>query len=91
DTKRIVTDAIESFILMFILVMSAIIAMQFGLSLVSYESYVCIILLAYFIGSCAGELHWTKMRFPFLDLAKQKNYAINLNGSIIFPYNIKNI
>jgi hypothetical protein len=91
DRKRIITDAAESFILMFILVLSAIIAIQLQLSLVNYESYVCIALLAYFIGSLAGELYWMRVRFPLLDFTRQKNYAINLNSSIIFPYNLDSI
>ncbi|HYF02342.1 MAG TPA: hypothetical protein VEC36_03120 [Patescibacteria group bacterium] len=91
DKKRIVTDAVESFALMFILVLSALISMQLGLSLVRYESYVCIVLLSYFVGSWAGELRWTRVRFPILEEFQQKNYVINLNASMIFPYNIGSI
>jgi hypothetical protein len=87
NKKRIIADAAESFILMFVLAMSAIIAIQLRLSLVNYESYVCIALLAYFIGSLAGEVRWTKTGLPLLKPEQRKNYAVNLNGSIIFPFN----
>ena len=76
---------------MFILTLSAIIAIQLKLSLVNYESYVCIVLLAYFVGSLMGEMRWVKTRFALLKPEQQKNYTVNLNSSLIFPYNLGSI
>ena len=86
---RLLADAVESLLLLFVLMLTGLVSILLNMNLLRYQSYVSIALLAFFIASFVREMVWQKRKFPLLDETRKNNYVMNLNKSIIFPYNLK--
>lgn len=85
--SRILTDAVESLLLMFLLAIGAIVSLKTGVELLVLQAHLCVFLTLYFIGTWISEMHWRKQNVGQLSSKEAKNYVLNLNRSVIFPYN----
>lgn len=88
NTKRLMGDILESFVLTAMIVIIGIMAQILSLSLVVVWSVVASIFFAFFLGSCIGEWMWRRRFFSRLTQESQYNYVANLNRSLLFPYNL---
>ncbi|MBS1536942.1 MAG: hypothetical protein JST20_04265 [Bacteroidetes bacterium] len=86
---RILTDAVESLMLMFLLALSVIVSLKIGIQLLVVQVHLCTFLASYFCGCLLGETRWITNNFEKLNQIERRNYLENLNSSIIFPYNKK--
>jgi hypothetical protein len=89
DTKRLLGDTIESFSVALMMALMVISARWFAVGLAVMMTYLSVAILAYFLGSFIGEMWWASRFFPRYDLEHKINYVINLNRSVIFPYNLR--
>lgn len=91
DKRRLLGDALESLVLMLFLVCVGIGTRFVQVSFVAVMAHLSVSLLLYFLGSFLGESVWTKQIFPSLSEREQHNYIVNLNQSLLFPYNIAHL
>jgi hypothetical protein len=89
DTKRLMGDTIESFSIAAMMALLVIGSRWFTVSVSVMMTYLSMAILAYFLGSFIGEMWWASRMFPRYDLEHKVNYVINLNRSVIFPYNLR--
>jgi hypothetical protein len=89
DTKRLMGDTIESFSIAAMMALLVISSRWFGVGVGVMMTYLSMAILAYFLGSFIGEMWWASRIFPRYDLERKVNYVINLNRSVIFPYNLR--
>lgn len=89
DTKRLLGDTIESFSIALLMALALIVARWFTVGVAVMMTYLSMTILAYFLGSFIGEMWWASRIFPRYDLEHKVNYVINLNRSVIFPYNVR--
>lgn len=89
DPKRHLGDTIESFSLAFSLALLVIGARWLGLGAGVMMTYLSLIIASYFLGSFVGELWWSSRVLPRYDFGQKINYVMNLNRSLIFPYNLR--
>jgi hypothetical protein len=89
DTKRLMGDTLESFSIALMMAMMVIVAKWFSVGIAIMMTYLSMAILAYFLGSFIGEMWWANRIFPRYDLQHKVNYVINLNRSVIFPYNLR--
>lgn len=89
DAKRHIGDTIESFSIALMMAIMVIGARWFAVGLAVMMTYLSMTILAYFLGSFSGEMWWANRIFPRYDLEHKINYVINLNRSVIFPYNLR--
>lgn len=87
NRSRILTDAIESLMIMLFIALSVIVSLKIGIPLLVVQVHLCSFLGAYFCGSLFGESRWVARNFNILTPVERRNYLYNLNSSIIFPYN----
>ncbi|MBK9248747.1 MAG: hypothetical protein IPM69_11670 [Ignavibacteria bacterium] len=87
NKSRILTDALESLLLMFILALCAILSLKIGIDLLTIQAHLCVYFVAFFVSSWQSEVHWRKQNLSHLSSKAIRNYILNLNRSIIFPYN----
>ncbi|MBI3258051.1 MAG: hypothetical protein HYZ54_00995 [Ignavibacteriae bacterium] len=87
NRTRILTDAVESLLIMFLIAISIIICLKLGIELLVIQAHLCVFLSGYFCGSILSETHWVTNNFGYLSPNERRNYLLNLNSSIIFPYN----
>ena len=87
DRSRILTDSLESLLLMILLVICTLIALKSGIELLVLQAHVCFFFAAFLLSSLFSEVVWRKKYLSTLDLLSQQNYLYNLNRSLIFPYN----
>jgi hypothetical protein len=89
DTKRLLGDTIESFVLAFAVAAFGIVARWFGVSGGVIMTYLSVGIGAYFLGSFCGETWWQSRTFARLSMQDKVHYMTNFNRSIIFPYNLR--
>jgi len=89
DTKRLLGDTVESFSIALLMALALIAARWFTVGVAVMMTYLSMTILAYFLGSFIGEMWWASRVFPRYDLEHKVNYVINLNRSVIFPYNVR--
>lgn len=89
DTKRLMGDTIESFSIAAMMALLVIGSRWFTVGVGIAMTYLSMAILAYFLGSFIGEMWWASRVFPRYDLKHKVNYVINLNRSVIFPYNLR--
>ncbi len=87
NKSRILTDALESLLLMFLLAIGTILALKAGVELLIVQAHLCVFFVCYFLGSWQSEVHWRKQFLARLEYQAGRNYLLNLNRSVIFPYN----
>ncbi len=85
--SRILIDALESLLLMFLLAIGAILSLKAGVDLLVLQAHFSVFFAMYFLGTWLGEVHWRKQNLNLLSLTGILNYKLNLNKSVIFPYN----
>jgi hypothetical protein len=88
STKRLMGDTLESFGIMTLMALSGIAARWLEVPRVSFMAHLSLVVAAYFVGSLMGELRWRKRFLHRLSHEEQQHYAVNLNRSVIFPYNV---
>lgn len=91
DKRRLLGDALESLVLMLFLVCIGIGARYIQISFVVVMAHLSVSLIAYFLGSFLGESVWTRQFFSSLSARQQYNYIVNLNQSLLFPYNFSHL
>jgi hypothetical protein len=89
NRSRILTEAVESLMIMMLIALSIIVCLKLGIQLLVVQVHLCVFLASYFCGSLIGETRWVVRNFEYLSPIERNNYLVNLNGSIIFPYNIE--
>lgn len=89
DPKRHLGDTIESFSLALSLALLVIGARWLDLGAGVMMTYLSLIIASYFLGSFVGELWWSSRVLPRYDFEQKINYVMNLNRSVIFPYNLR--
>ena len=87
NRTRILTDAVESLLIMFLIAISVIVCLKLGIELLVIQAHLCVFLSGYFCGSVLSETRWVTTNFGNLSPNERYNYIHNLNSSIIFPYN----
>ncbi len=88
STKRLIGDTLESFGIMMLLALSGIAARWLEVPRMSFMAHLSLVVAAYFVGSLMGELRWRKRFLHRLSHEEQQQYLVNLNRSVIFPYNL---
>lgn len=87
NKSRILTDALESLLLMFLLAIGASLSLKAGVELLVVQAHLCVFFVFYFLGTWQSEVHWRKQFLSRLEYQAGRNYLLNLNRSVIFPYN----
>lgn len=91
DSRRLMGDALESMILLLALALLGIGAQFVDIPFVVVMAHLALSLMGFFVGSFLGESVWMKRNVPSLSNEKIENYLGNLNRSLFFPYNLRNI